>query len=402
MNPQSPGSSGIVAAQRLRCPPSLVALCLAFGVFACSCADLVVRNVRHEPLPGPNLVMKATIANQGSRAAGASTAELSTRYALSGPFTQVSRTPTPPLDRGQQVDVPVWVFPPTALPEPGQCLQAQVCADVDDVVQESSNANNCLTQSFANTRYCRSCDLCCNETLPLAFDWRSRQGTNWVTGVRDQANCGSCWAFSAVAAVEAKNNVERDASQQSPIDLSEQELVSCAGGGGSCLGGWPGSSMGYIQAIGIVDEATLPYTSTNCVTGSWPNLTCLAACTSTTLPGCATPLLTAAQCAALDDPAVPGGANPPMWRIGSSHTVNGQSVDDVKRALLCHGPLSVVSSNWGHAILLVGWNWTSWIIKNSWGANWGTNGYGTIPFTGHHYSDIVEHALYAQEVTRWP
>jgi C1A family cysteine protease len=61
-----------------------------------------------------------------------------------------------------------------------------------------------------------------------------------------------------------------------------------------------------------------------------------------------------------------------------------------------------VSGNWGHAILLVGWNSTSWIIKNSWGANWGTNGYGTIPFTGHQYSDIVNYALYAQEVTRWP
>jgi C1A family cysteine protease len=91
-----------------------------------------------------------------------------------------------------------------------------------------------------------------------------------------------------------------------------------------------------------------------------------------------------------------------MWRIGSSHTVANQTVDDVKRALLCHGPLSVVSSNWGHAILLVGWGPTSWIIKNSWGTNWGNGGYGTIPFIGHQYSDIVNYALYAQEVTIWP
>jgi C1A family cysteine protease len=402
MNLRETDQIDLFAAGRLRCPPKLVALCLAIGVLSCSCADLVVRNVRHEPFTGPNLVMKATIANQGSKAALASTADLSTRYGLSGAFTQVSRTPTPPLNPGQEVDIPVWVFPPTSLPNPGQCLQAKVCADVDDVVRETSNANNCLTQSFTNRRYCRSCDACCDQSLPLAFDWRNWKGTNWVTPVRDQANCGSCWAFSAVAAVEAKNNVERDASQLSPIDLSEQELVSCPGGGGSCLGGWPPSALGYIRTDGIVDEATLSYTSTNCVTGSGTTLTCRTSCTSTALPGCASPLLTAAQCGALDDPAVPFGTNPSMWQIGSFHGVAGQSVDDVKRALLCHGPLSVVSSNWSHAILLVGWDATSWIIKNSWGTGWGSNGYETIPFTGHSHSDIVNNAWYAQEVTRWP
>ena len=274
-----------------------------------------------------------------------------------------------------------------------------------------------------NRLYCRSCDVCCNQTLPPTFDWRNSNGTNWVTGVRDQANCGSCWAFSAVATVEAKNNVERDASQLNPIDVSEQQLVSCPGGGGSCLGGWPSSALDYIRTNGIVGENTLSYTSTNCVTGTGTNLSCRASCTSATLPGCATPLLTGAQCAALPHPSMPFGSNPPEWRIGSLHRVAGSTVDDIKRGLVCHGPLSVVSNNWSHAILLVGWdddyvgrlpsmiaaiwrilNWSSgaWIIKNSWGTGFGNNGYGIIPFSGHPYSDIVNSAWYAQDVTRRP
>ena len=76
-------------------------------------------------------------------------------------------------------------------------------------------------------------------------------------------------------------------------------------------------------------------------------------------------------------------------------------LDDVKRALLCHGPLSVTSTEWRHAILLVGWNSTGWIIKNSWGTNWGNNGFGIIPFTGDPHSDIRNNAWYVQDVREW-
>lgn len=393
-------------------------------VFLCSCAaDLTVRDIHKEQFTSPLMVMKATVENQGNKAAGESSTSLKRRYSWNEPFEEMARMDTPSLALGQSQELPLWLFPPTALPDPGQCLFVQVCADAAAVVGESDENNNCLSWSYMNRQSCPECDRCCDQNLPIAFDWRSHHNINWVTAVRDQANCGSCWAFSAVAAIEAKNNVEAGASQQNPIDLSEQQLLSCAGGGGSCLGGWPSTSLNYARVNGIVGEATLSYTSTNCITGPSNNLTCLPVCDSQSLPGCADPLLTAAECAALPNPSSPGGANPPDWRIGTFQRVQGSAEADIKRALLCHGPLSVVSTNWRHAILLVAWDdhyrdqlplptaviWTAagwsrgaWIIKNSWGAGWGDNGYLAIPFSGHDYSDIANLAWYAQEVRRRP
>ena len=71
---------------------------------------------------------------------------------------------------------------------------------------------------------------------PSSWDWRNVDGKNWITPIRDQAYCGSCWAFGAVAALEAFYNIKNNDSTID-LDLSEQFLVSCNtdGDGGSVM-----------------------------------------------------------------------------------------------------------------------------------------------------------------------
>jgi C1A family cysteine protease len=70
--------------------------------------------------------------------------------------------------------------------------------------------------------------------LPTHLDWRDHGG-NFVTSVKNQGGCGSCWAFAAVAVAESALLIEHN-TPGVDIDLSEQFLVSCAGAG-TCLGG---------------------------------------------------------------------------------------------------------------------------------------------------------------------
>jgi len=102
-------------------------------------------------------------------------------------------------------------------------------------------------------------------SLPSSFDWRNFKGQNWMAPVKSQGNCGSCYAFSAVAALEAKIKIQSNNSAF-VIDLSEQEIVSCSPNTNGCSGGNPGVVLEYIRDNGIVEESCFPYISGN--TGS--------------------------------------------------------------------------------------------------------------------------------------
>jgi hypothetical protein len=209
----------------------------------------------------------------------------------------------------------------------------------------------------------------CDGPLPNKFDWRNVDGKNWLPPVRDQYYCGSCWAFSAVGAMEGAYNVEQENVLNS--DLSEQDLVSCSPAGG-CAGDMPHVAYSYIKNYGICDENCFPYQDVNTGTRIKTRISCNSKCSD-------------------------WGNR--IWKIKNYNFVSN-NFNDIKRALACYGPLSVVSNNWEHAVVLVGYDDSQgvWIIRNSWGTGWGNGGYGSIPYTGHPYSDIRNYVIYVEGV----
>ena len=93
------------------------------------------------------------------------------------------------------------------------------------------------------------------ESLPSHFDWRYNNG-NWVTPVKDQGDCGSCWDFSAVAQVESWYKITRN-ELFSDTDLSEQFVLSCSDG--TCDGWSVSSALDFIRDVGVPTEACFHY-----------------------------------------------------------------------------------------------------------------------------------------------
>jgi len=93
--------------------------------------------------------------------------------------------------------------------------------------------------------------------VPAKFDWRT---TGLISSIKDQGQCGSCWAFSATENIESvwaqKNNLT------TPSILSPQQIVDCDDTCYGCGGGWPYLAFQYVtQAGGQDSESSYPYTA---------------------------------------------------------------------------------------------------------------------------------------------
>ena len=229
--------------------------------------------------------------------------------------------------------------------------------------------------------------------LPAKFDWRNYDGKNWMTPVKDQSACGSCWAFSAVGATEAAHNIAAD-DPDLDLDLSEEYLnANCTEWSpGSCCGGWHSSALDRILEEGIPDEDCMPYNVGYYDTGScgcFPTGICDDRCTGPQNGG------TCSQLVCPDD--LCNDADERLTTIKEYKWVNNDR-DQIKQALVEKGPLAVCLAMRGsfengvyecpdnvgtnHCIVIVGYDEAGkyWITKNSWGGDWDDDGYFNVGY----------------------
>lgn len=89
------------------------------------------------------------------------------------------------------------------------------------------------------------------------FDWRNRHGRNWITSVKNQGNGDGCWAFSAIGVTEALVNLYFNRPLN--YNLSEQEVISCSGGGSNAKGGSSTLALMWIANHGVSEESAFPF-----------------------------------------------------------------------------------------------------------------------------------------------
>ena len=357
---------------------------VSLSVVSCT-PNLAIKGINFEK-QGDKYQIEYSVENAGENPAGASTTRITKAY-RGYPATE-TRQAEPALDVNQSVTHQIGIVSTEGLIGRG-CLSVEVCADIDNDVDEGfGELNNCVQNELDHNP---PTNYCCATTLPTSFDWRNWNGKNWVSPVKDQAQCGSCWAFSAIGSVEAKHNLTFPAAMDTPnIDLSEQQLLSCGGAGG-CLGGFVTGALAFIRDKHIVYENAFPYKSQNCIHEDNGHYICNSQCDW--VSGCTNP-----EMCAWTLPTVTTGIHN-YYQVDTSQN----KVERIKRALVCHGPLSVCSANWWHCLVLVGWNdkQECWQIKNSWGASYGNNGYVCIPYSGHKYSDLADQVYFVEGLAHW-
>ena len=205
------------------------------------------------------------------------------------------------------------------------------------------------------------------------FDWRLLNG---ASPVKDQGACGSCWDFAATGAFESAYLIAEGVVP----DFSEQQVLSCNSGGSGCDGGWMEDAYNVHMNYGAIDEWCMPYGANDQIPCTQENYT------------------------------------PSAYLLNFEDIPN--NVNAIKNALLL-GPLSTTFTVYddffgyrsgcyehdnlepiNHAVVIVGWDdeicdgQGAWIVKNSWGQNWGLDGFFYIKYNSAAIGNYTQRPIY--------
>merc|ERR1712032_1181045 len=189
-----------------------------------------------------------------------------------------------------------------------------------------------------------------------SIDWVAKGA---VTPVKNQQQCGSCWAFSSTGSLEGAMFV----ATGKLISLSEEDLVQCNSiTDHGCQGGLMDNAFNWVQQNGICSESAYPYTSGGGVTGS-----CKKGCS---------PVVSITG-----HTDVPSKDESALQAAVSKQPVSVAIEADKSAFQLYSGGIldnSACGTNLDHGVLVVGYGTDGkdyWKVKNSWGASWGEEGY---------------------------
>jgi len=198
---------------------------------------------------------------------------------------------------------------------------------------------------------------------PQSFDWRQH---GKVTPVKSQGDCGSCWSFSVTGAIESLYAIKHNQN----LDLSEEQLIDCMNS--KCDGEWIYDGYKYVIANGLETESAYPYTA-----GSGKYNACKEKKSSphTHISSYkslgkgiseAHPLATDAEIMAAVQ----------IQPVSVMFNADGDDFGSYKSGVITTNNMGWEGS---HAVIIVGWGTENgkdyWLIKNSWGAEWGDAGY---------------------------
>jgi len=217
-------------------------------------------------------------------------------------------------------------------------------------------------------------DACLDEStyaavtdIPAEFDART-QWPGLIHPIRDQQQCGSCWAFSASEVLS--DRVAIATKTASPV-LSPEDMVSCDKSDQGCQGGTLPNAWKYLQNTGIVSDQCFPYTAG-----------------SGTAPACPSKCVDSESFS--------------RTKAKNSYAING--VTNMQKEIMTNGPIQVgfkvyksfmsyktgvykkhiyeILPEGGHAVKIVGWGTDSgtdyWLVANSWNTSWGLEGFFKI------------------------
>ncbi|BFZ04431.1 hypothetical protein BsWGS_07471 [Bradybaena similaris] len=213
--------------------------------------------------------------------------------------------------------------------------------------------------------------------VPDTIDW-SQKG--YVTGVKNQLSCGSCWAFSTTGSLEGQ--WFRKKGQL--ISLSEQQLVDCSGSVGNrgCNGGWVDRSFSYILASkGIEGEADYPYKATQ---GPCRYQQKFA---KASVSGYVNVNPSGNELVLKNTVGSVGPVSVYIYANSNFQSYRGGIFTDSN----CNYQIN-------HAVLAVGYGTSGgqdyWLVKNSWGTAWGERGYIRVARNRGNMCQIASYAYY--------